>query len=150
MVKKVLKKVRKILRKMVIKNPVYIPMIEGNILKGKTILLTGASGGIGSAIARQCVKNGASVILAGRNKAKLENVANECLKEMKDANQYVTTWNFDIELVSTMEEEYYSLLRNNDIKRVDVLINNAGLQKGVAIGNTLEGDFDKTLNTNLK
>lgn len=45
-------------------------------LEGKTILVTGASSGIGQAIAIACSKMGATVIITGRNQAKLENTLN--------------------------------------------------------------------------
>ena len=53
-------------------------------LSGKTILVTGASSGIGRAIAIACAENGASVILNGRNTARLE----ETLNMMGDAEKH--------------------------------------------------------------
>lgn len=53
-------------------------------LSGKTILVTGASSGIGRAIAIACAENGASVILNGRNTARLE----ETLHMMEDAEKH--------------------------------------------------------------
>ena len=65
-------KVKKIFSrfKKVVKEPVYVPVISGELLKGKTVLITGGSGGIGSAIARRCKENGATVIISGRNQEK--------------------------------------------------------------------------------
>lgn len=50
---------------------------DPDLLAGRTILITGASGGLGSALARECAKAGASVILCGRNAVKLERVYDE-------------------------------------------------------------------------
>ena len=44
---------------------------------GRVILITGAGGGLGAALAVQCARAGASVILSGRNGAKLERVYDE-------------------------------------------------------------------------
>ncbi|MGH8462282.1 MAG: SDR family NAD(P)-dependent oxidoreductase [Stenotrophobium sp.] len=50
----------------------YTPATD--LLKGRVILVTGASGGLGSATALACAQHGATVILLGRNVAKLESV----------------------------------------------------------------------------
>ncbi|MGC1520726.1 MAG: YciK family oxidoreductase [Steroidobacteraceae bacterium] len=50
---------------------------DPDLLAGRAILITGASGGLGSALARACAKAGASVILCGRNAVKLERVYDE-------------------------------------------------------------------------
>ncbi len=50
---------------------------EGRLLEGKNIFILGASGGIGQSIARACIGQEASVVLAGRNIENLENLSNE-------------------------------------------------------------------------
>ena len=50
---------------------------EPGLLAGRVILITGAGGGLGAALAVQCAGAGASVILSGRNGAKLERVYDE-------------------------------------------------------------------------
>jgi NAD(P)-dependent dehydrogenase (short-subunit alcohol dehydrogenase family) len=50
---------------------------DPGLLAGRVILITGAGGGLGSALARDCAKAGASVILCGRHAAKLERVYDE-------------------------------------------------------------------------
>ena len=48
-----------------------------SILKNKTVLITGASKGIGEAIARHCAARGANVLLAARNKAALDTIVTD-------------------------------------------------------------------------
>ena len=53
---------------------------EAGLLAGRTILITGAGGGLGRALALECARAGASVILSGRNGAKLDRVYDEIEK----------------------------------------------------------------------
>jgi NAD(P)-dependent dehydrogenase (short-subunit alcohol dehydrogenase family) len=50
---------------------------EAGLLEGRVILITGASGGFGRALALECARAGASVILSGRNSAKLDRLYDE-------------------------------------------------------------------------
>src|SRR5271170_6451523 len=50
---------------------------EAGLLAGRVVLITGASGGLGRALAMECARVGASVILSGRNGAKLERLYDE-------------------------------------------------------------------------
>jgi NAD(P)-dependent dehydrogenase (short-subunit alcohol dehydrogenase family) len=61
-------------------NPQLIPKDfepGGALLKGRTILITGAGSGLGRALALECARSGATVILSGRNAAKLDAVYDE-------------------------------------------------------------------------
>ena len=50
---------------------------EADLLGGRVILITGASGGLGKALAIECARAGAGIILSGRNQAKLDRVYDE-------------------------------------------------------------------------
>jgi len=50
---------------------------EADLLAGRVILITGASGGLGKALALECARAGAGVILSGRNQSKLDRVYDE-------------------------------------------------------------------------
>jgi len=52
---------------------VEIPVFKGDLLNGKTALIIGGSGGIGSEIAKTFVENGCRVVVTGMNEAKLQN-----------------------------------------------------------------------------
>ncbi len=92
-------------------------------LTGKTVAITGASQGIGQAIAEVFSESGASVILLSRNKSKLE----ENVKRIKNAI-------FKILDVSSFENVKAVF---DEINHVDILVNNAG----VHINDTIE-DID--------
>ena len=53
------------------KIPIPSPINTSEVLKGKVVLITGGSGGIGLAMAESFVKSGAKVIIAGTNEEKL-------------------------------------------------------------------------------
>ena len=87
-------------------------------LQDKVIVVTGAAGGIGTEISRECAGAGAKVVLAGRTEKTLVALAND----LSDADTFVVSTDVtDPEsvknlIVSTVEE----------FGRVDVIINNAG------------------------
>ncbi|KAL7070854.1 hypothetical protein ACQ4LE_009927 [Meloidogyne hapla] len=109
------------------------------VLQGKTVLITGASSGIGREIARILHAKGAKLILASRSTNKLEKLC----AELDVQNKYITKLlyrplflHLDLEEVANNEEKLEEfvrtlklLLSNNDLNkppRLDVLINNAG------------------------
>lgn len=140
---RVKKEIHKILNKLkrVVKEPVYIPVLDGKILEGKTVLITGATGGIGMAIAKRCAENSAVVIIAGRNQNKISKVVNS----LNNAVPFV----MDIQNIENMKQAFLDLVEDKKLK-IDTLINCAGLQAGGVFGSTDSMGFDKTLNTNLK
>lgn len=96
---------------------------HGGILKGRRVLITGGSAGIGLAIAKKCLSEGATVVITGRNEAKLNAAAAElnspCLKTL--------VW--DVSDVSRQGEKLAEALRLAG-GSLDVLVNNAGLLGG--------------------
>lgn len=144
-IKKKLNKLRK-----VVKQPVYIPVWQGELLKNKIILITGSTGGIGREIALRCIQNGASVIVAGRNENRLKSTVDKLKSELKFDTQKVIPFVFDMKNVGEMKMRLDSLVDEYNIERIDALVNNAGMSAGSPIGNSSESDFDRTLDTNLK
>lgn len=147
-------RVKRILKKVIrtcmytVKEPVYIPLLEGAFLKGRTVLITGGSGGIGKAIAAACVRNGAAVVICGRNIAKLHKVKEEIIQET--ARDAIHVYDLNIGNVAAFDskiEEISQLVPNH---RIDILVNNAGVDAGGMIPDTNEMQHDKTVETNLK
>lgn len=96
--------------------------------KGKIVVVTGASAGIGESFARYVSKCGATVILVARRESELKRVQVAC---KKDGATTVHTIAFDmanIEKMPTLVETIYNLCG-----RIDILLNNAGrTQRGLA------------------
>ena len=112
----------------------------------KTVLITGASSGIGEGCARKFASQGARIILNARNVLKLEALALE-LKEKYNSECYVLP--FDVCDRKTALESLESL--PNEWKSIDILINNAGLAVGV--DKEHEGSLDEwdvVIDTNVK
>lgn len=86
-------------------------------IKGKTILITGASSGIGQATAIECSKLGANVIITGRNKEKL-NQTFQMLEENGQTHQQILA---DI----TDDSDIDKLV--DQLPKIDGLVNNAGI-----------------------
>ena len=88
--------------------------------KGKRILITGGGSGIGFAIAKKCLFEGAEVVITGRNLEKLETAQ----AELGNTSLHILQWDVsDVALVQEKMSEAYSLLNG----RMDILVNNAGV-----------------------
>lgn len=90
-------------------------------LEGKTILVTGASSGIGKATALECSKLGASIIITGRNEFRLQDVLNKLFTESGQTHQMIVA---DL----TTEDGLETLVCQMPI--LDGVSDNAGITNG--------------------
>jgi len=117
-----------------------------NRIKGKLILITGASSGIGEACARRFAAEGAQLALWARRRARLEALARALEKEYRVAPQLAEVDVRDRAAVSQAAEQ---LVAAGQVP--DVLINNAGLASGLSkIHEGDPADWDRMIDTNLK
>tara|TARA_B100001250_G_scaffold180131_1_gene154832 strand:+ start:51 stop:788 length:738 start_codon:yes stop_codon:yes gene_type:complete len=109
-------------------------------LKNKTALVTGASGGIGEAIAKALYKQGAKVCITGTNESKLNNINQ---KSSMSYSQIICNLN--------KREELKNLVSNveKEIGNIDILVNNAGITKDQLTMRMSEESWDDVLETNL-
>lgn len=112
----------------------------------KVVIVTGGSAGIGAAISELFAKEGAYVVIVGRNVAKLDDVAKKCSQFGKKP----LTIKADI----AKDEEAKQIIEKTVEKfgKIDVLINNAGiLGKGQKVlDKNLVAVYDEVMNTNLR
>ncbi len=114
-------------------------------LEGKTALVTGASRGIGRAIALKLGEEGAMVIVNyNGSRESAEQVVSEIIKKGGKAVSFGCSVS-DPEAVEAMMKKIVS-----EQKRLDILVNNAGITRDNLILKMKEEEFDAVLDTNLK
>lgn len=113
-------------------------------MERKTVLITGASRGLGKAIAKVFAKNNHNVILNYNNS---EEEAISLAKELEQYNVEVLPIKADI----TNEQEIKKMVEQstNRFKKIDVLINNAGIAIDTTFEDKTKENFMKILDTNL-
>ena len=113
-------------------------------LKDKVVVITGASRGIGAAIARHMAVEQARLIICGRNKKNLQEVASSL--NLSRGNYVVVT--ADVAKASGMRKIVKTGYER--FGQVDVFINNAGVGMNKLFVRTSEKEFDTIFKTNLK
>lgn len=109
----------------------------------KVILITGASSGLGAALAEQYAEEGITLYLAARNNSRLDDVANKC--RAKGAEVIAKS---DIDVVDTDAME--SFIKTNDShKNIDLVIANAGISAGTGGGGESDEQVRKILAVNI-
>jgi meso-butanediol dehydrogenase / (S,S)-butanediol dehydrogenase / diacetyl reductase len=110
-------------------------------LKGKVALITGGGTGIGAAIAKRFIADGAKICITGRRQAVLDQVAQSLPAEM------VTTCSGDVSKYEDIERMVETALKFDG--RLDVLVNNAGIDPGGTVVDIEQELWQQILDINL-
>lgn len=115
------------------------------MLKGKCAVVTGASRGIGAAIALDFLKKGANVaaIYAGNEEA-----AKEVLKKAEEFEGECKIYKCDVSDFAQSADTVKQIIE--DFGGIDILVNNAGVTRDKLVLQMNEEDFDKVIDINLK
>lgn len=91
------------------------------VFKHKVVIVTGASSGIGEAIARKFALNGSKIVLAARTESRLSEITSDIIRSGGEAFYVITDVSSETDCKKLIEKtiEKYS--------RIDILVNNAGL-----------------------
>ncbi len=112
----------------------------------KTVLITGATSGIGLACAAKFAENGYNLIITGRRADRLKKISTDLKSKY---NIEVTTLNFDVRDKEAVFTSIGAL--PDEWKDIDILVNNAGLAVGL---NTIQegeiDDWERMIDTNVK
>lgn len=111
----------------------------------KTIIVTGASKGIGFAIAKLFIQNDFNVAICARNKTSLDNAVNELQSLNKNVKVFAKTC--DVSKPSELKEFSNDVLK--EFQTIDVLINNAGVFFPGEVHKEDEGVLEQMIETNL-
>jgi len=112
-------------------------------LSGKVALVTGASQGIGRAVALRLAKDGAAVALAARNQEKL----NELAAEIAAAGGNASAFALDVADEEQVKATVKAVIAH--FGKIDILVNNAGITRDQLVMRMKRADWDAVLQTNL-
>jgi 3-oxoacyl-[acyl-carrier protein] reductase len=110
----------------------------------RVAIVTGASRGIGAAIARRLGRDGLHVVAIARNADKL----NEVCAEIAGCEGAAEPWVCDVSDARAVAAAIEQIAEK--LGRIDVLVNNAGITKDGLMLRMSDEDFDDVINTNLK
>ena len=115
------------------------------MLKGKNVIVTGATRGIGREIALSLAQNGANIAMNYRN---LNSEVEDLINEIKSFGVDALAIKCDVSI--TEEVDNFVKEVKSHYNTIDVLVNNAGITKDGLILRMKEEDFDDVLDVNLK
>lgn len=113
-------------------------------LKGKTILITGASKGIGNALAKKLAGEGAKIVMVARSGHILKDIA-EKLPGGSNKHKY-----YECDLTDAGQVEVLVKTLNQDFSVIDILINSAGIGVYKPIEDLTLEDWDNSFNLNVR
>src|SRR6201987_3480111 len=113
-------------------------------VKGKTVLITGGSSGIGEATAKKIAEAGGTVVLVARTRENLEKVADEIRGNDGAAHVYPCDLS-DMDAIAAMADQVL-----DDLGGVDILINNAGrsIRRSLKLSYDRIHDYQRTMQLN--
>ncbi len=113
-------------------------------LTGMTALVTGASGGIGSSIARALARQGARLALSGSNASKLRSFREELNDQFGHDHVEITC-----DLSNTTQVEELIPATIDTLGRIDILVNNAGITRDNLAMRMKDEEWDAVVQVNL-
>jgi NADP-dependent 3-hydroxy acid dehydrogenase YdfG len=125
-------------------NSMSVTTANSNNISGKVVVITGASSGIGEAIARYLAQLGAKVVLGARRVNNLEKI----VKEITAGGGQATL--FAVDITNSQQVDAFAKFAVDTYGRIDVLINNAGVMLLSPIAARRVEEWDTMIDVNVK
>jgi 3-oxoacyl-[acyl-carrier protein] reductase len=113
-------------------------------LKGKNVLVTGASGGIGAALAEGFAARGATVGICARRTDKLDAVLARCREHAPDSK----AWTIDLADLDGLEA--FAAQADKELGGIDVLVNNAGITRDRSLLKMTDDEWESVIAVHLR
>ncbi|NIK71836.1 MULTISPECIES: SDR family oxidoreductase [unclassified Paenibacillus] len=113
-------------------------------IKGKVVIITGASSGIGEATARLLAENGAKVVLAARREDRLHAIVNDIKQNGGEAVSVKAN------VVSADDMKSLAQFALDKYGRIDVLVNNAGIMPSSRMNELRVEEWEQMIDVNIK
>jgi 3-oxoacyl-[acyl-carrier protein] reductase len=120
-----------------------IPALSAD-LSGQTAIVTGASRGIGAAVAKLLGQNGAKVACVARSADKLA----ETVEAIRQAGGEAEAYSCDVTSRESVEQVVDAVVEK--WQKLDILVNNAGLTRDTLMPRMSDDEWDAVINTNLR
>jgi glucose 1-dehydrogenase len=114
-------------------------------LEGKVAIVTGGNSGIGKAIVQELAKRGARIVI---NYVARPEATEELVKQIVEAGGQAVGVEADVSAVAALQHLIDAALEA--FGRVDIMVNNAGIETRTSLLDTTEGQYDRVLDVNLK
>ena len=118
-------------------------IFRADLLSGKTAIVTGASRGIGAAIAHRLCEAGANVVLCSRSAESVAQIADT----LQDKGY--TTFSMAADISEKTDVEALIEKTTEQFSQIDILVNNAGITRDMLLMRLKDEDWDVVLQTNL-
>lgn len=113
-------------------------------IKGKVVIITGASSGIGEASAKLLASKGAKIVLGARREEKLKNIADDIIANGGEATYAVT------DVTKPEDNERLVSLGKEKFGKVDVMFLNAGLMPNSPLSDLKTNEWNQMVDVNIK
>jgi glucose 1-dehydrogenase len=120
-------------------------MPESSSLKGKVAVVTGGNSGIGKAVALALAEQGANVVI---DYISNEQATEELERQIVALGDQAIGVEADVSKVEDLEKLIKAAV--DTFGKIDVMVNNAGIETRTSVLDTTEGQYDKVMDVNLK
>ena len=118
-----------------------------NILENKNCLITGATGGLGSHLAKILLEHNCNIFLTSKSKLKLQQLQNKLEKTNKNNCKIIYQYG-DLTKISDIKKIIKNVRKK--FKTIDIVINNAGLFLSKPISKSKIDEFQNIFDVNVK